>query len=50
MMQIVNFKHKIKTILHHPSIIKSVIYRKRLDEIRAEIRANLDKVGKYETK
>ena len=31
-----NVKHKIKTVLHHPSIIKSIIYRKRLDEIRAE--------------
>ena len=48
-----NFAHKIKTVLHHPSIIKSIIYRKRLDEIRAEIRAeklaNLDKIDYDET-
>ena len=29
-----NFTHKIKTVLHHPSIIKSILYRKILDEIR----------------
>jgi len=39
------FKHKIKTVLHHPSIIKSIIYRKRLDEIRAE----LNKLDYYKT-
>src|SRR5215211_2757579 len=44
-MQMLNFTHKIKTVLHHPSIIKSIIYGKRLDEIRA----NLDQVGNYET-
>ena len=44
-----NFAHKIKTVLHHPSIIKSIIYRKRLDEIRAEILANLDKIDYDET-
>ena len=44
-MQILNVKHKIKTVLHNPSVIKSIIYRKRLDEIRA----NLDKISKYET-
>jgi len=43
-MQMLNFTHKIKTVLHHPSIIKSIIYGKRLDEIRA----NLDQVGNYE--
>ena len=52
-MQMFNFAHKIKTVLHHPSIIKSNIYRKRLDEIRAEIRAeklaNLDKIDYDET-
>ena len=45
-MQILNFTGKIKTIVHHPSIIKSIIYRKRLDEIRAD----LHKIGDYEAK
>ena len=40
-----NFTHKINTVLHHPSIIKSIIYGKRLDEIRAD----LDQVDNYET-
>ena len=40
-----NFTHKMKTVLHHPSIIKSIIYGKRLDEIRAD----LDQVDNYET-
>ena len=44
-MQMLNFKQKIKTVLHHPSIIKSIIYGKRLDEIRAD----LNKVDNYET-
>jgi hypothetical protein len=44
-MQMFNFTHKIKTVLHHPSIIKSTIYRKRVDEIRLD----LDQVGNYET-
>jgi hypothetical protein len=44
-MQMFNFTHKIKTVLHHPSIIKSIIYRKRVDEIRLD----LDQVGNYET-
>ncbi len=44
-MQMLNFTHKIKTVLHHPSIIKSIIYGKRLDEIRAD----LDQVDNYET-
>jgi SAM-dependent methyltransferase len=48
-MQMLNFTHKIKTVLHHPSIIKSIICRKSLDEIRAETRAELDKVDKYKT-
>ena len=45
-MQKLNFKHKIKTVLHHPSIIKSIIYRKNLYEIRSD----LAKIGDYETK
>jgi SAM-dependent methyltransferase len=45
MMQMLNFTHKIKTVLHHPSIIKSIIYGKRLDEIRDD----LDQVDNYET-
>jgi hypothetical protein len=44
-MQMLNFTHKIKTVLHHPAIIKSIIYGKRLDEIRAD----LDQVDNYET-
>src|SRR5215203_3594859 len=44
-IQMLTFKHKIKTVLHHPSIIKSIIYRKRLDEIRAE----LNKLDYYKT-
>ena len=44
-MQMFKFTHKIKTVLHHPSIIKSIIYRKRVDEIRLD----LDQVGNYET-
>ena len=39
-----DFTHKIKTVLHHPSIIKLIIYGKRLDEIRADI----DQVDNYE--
>ena len=35
-MQMFNFAHKIKTVLHHPSIIKSIIYRTGLDEIRVK--------------
>jgi SAM-dependent methyltransferase len=44
-MQMLNLPRKIKTVLHHPSIIKSIIYGKRLDEIRADI----DQVNNYET-
>ena len=29
-----NFTNKIEILLHHPSIIKSIIYGKRLDELR----------------
>ena len=36
-MQMLNLPRKIKTVLHHPSIIKSIIYGKRLDEIRADM-------------
>jgi hypothetical protein len=43
-MQMLNFTNKIKTVLHHPSIIKSIIYGKRLDELRAD----LDQVDNYE--
>ena len=39
-----NFTNKIKTVLHHPLIIKSIIYGKRLDELRAD----LDQVDNYE--
>ena len=35
-MQMLNVPHKIKTVLHHPSVIKSLIYRKRLSEIRSD--------------
>jgi SAM-dependent methyltransferase len=48
-MQMLNFTHKIKTVLHHPSIIKSIIYRKKLSQIRSEIRSNLNKNQVYET-
>jgi SAM-dependent methyltransferase len=38
-MQMLNLPHKIKTVLHHPSIIISLMYRKKLSEIRSEIRS-----------
>jgi SAM-dependent methyltransferase len=39
------FKSKINAILHNPSIIKYIIYRKKLNEIRSDI----DKIGNAET-
>ena len=42
MEQICRFKSKINTIIHHPSILKSIISRKKLNEIRSEI----DKIDK----
>jgi SAM-dependent methyltransferase len=52
-MQMLNLTHKIKTVLHHPSIIKSIICRKSLDQIRSEILAKriaeLDQVDKHKT-
>jgi len=45
-MQMLNLPRKIKPVLHHSSIIKSIIYGKRLDKIRAD----LNKVDNYETK
>ena len=41
-----NFKGKLKTVLHHPSIIKSILYRKNLIEIRSD----LQKIGDHEAK
>ena len=35
-MQMLNLPRKIKTVLHHPSIIISIIHRKKLSEIRSE--------------
>jgi SAM-dependent methyltransferase len=45
-MQMLNFKGKLKTVLHHPSIIKSILYRKNLIEIRSD----LQKIGDHEAK
>jgi SAM-dependent methyltransferase len=45
MEQSSSFKSKINTVIHHPSIIKSLIYRKKLNEIRTEI----DKIDKYKS-
>jgi SAM-dependent methyltransferase len=45
MEQSSSFKSKINTVIHHPSIIKSLIYRKKLNEIRSDI----DKIGNSET-
>jgi SAM-dependent methyltransferase len=39
-----NFKYKINTLVHHPSIIKSIIHKRNLNQIRY----NLDKIGNYE--
>ena len=36
-----NLPRKIKTVLHHPSIIKSIISGKKLAEIRSEIHLKL---------
>ena len=42
MAQISGFKLKLNTVIHHPWIIKSVLYRKNLNEIRSQI----DKIDK----
>src|SRR5918994_690048 len=44
-MQMLNLPRKIKTVLHHPSIIISINPRKKLSEIRS----NLYKIDVYET-
>src|SRR5215212_9263511 len=44
--QIFSIKSKINTVIHHPSIIKSILlYRKKLNEIRSEI----DEIDKYKS-
>ena len=48
-MQMLNLPRKIKTVLHHPSIIISLIYRKKVYEIRSEIRSKVNKIEIYET-
>jgi SAM-dependent methyltransferase len=44
-MQMLRLQEKIKTVLHHPSIIISSNPRKKL----CKIRSNLNKIGVYET-
>jgi SAM-dependent methyltransferase len=41
----IGVKSKINIVVRHPSIIKSLIYRKKLNEIRSDI----DKIGNSET-
>src|SRR5215204_3954755 len=48
-MQMLNLPRKIKTVIHHPSIIISLIYRKKVSEIRCEIRSKVNKIEIYET-
>ena len=48
-MQKLNLQRKINTVLHHPSIITSLISRKKVSEIRSEIRSKVNKLEIYET-
>jgi SAM-dependent methyltransferase len=45
MEQIYSLKSKINTVIHHPSIIKTIIKQKKLNEIRCEI----DKIDKHKS-
>ena len=41
-----NVKSKINTILHRPSIVKSILYKRNINEIRSD----LDKIENYEAR
>ena len=41
-----NIKSKINTILHRPSIVKSILYKRNINGIRSD----LDKIGNYEAR
>jgi hypothetical protein len=44
-IKVLNLKNKIDRVVRHPSVIKSLIYGKKINEIRSEI----DKIDSYET-